>query len=257
MEKKNNELAVFTTNDLVSAGINSQLTSNDLVEVVAHDIYDKYVDMVNEVIERGGKLYARYNKLMDAEVNKMKSSLGKYLLKTEKIEVVSEDDIDDENFEGVSVSFSGGDKYWGAIKMNSLTMEEKDKGTFVKTCDYRMYVPDIKQKNVKITLKLATGRQSDTEKISVSNITGTIETQISKNFTQIVTVPSTRFKSYIKEVEEYNADVKTILNFLPKNGALSVERFTREARVKMNKKIISAQSPEFRKKISELFSIKL
>lgn len=252
-----NEVAVFTTNDLQAAGINSQLTSNDLVEVVAHDIYDKYVNSVNEVIERGAELYSSYNKLMDAEVGKMKSALGKYLKKTEKVEVVSDDDMEDENFEGVSVSFSGGDKYWGSIKINSLTLTEKEKGTFVTTSDYRMYIPDTKPKTAKVTLTLATGRYSDTEKISVGNITGTIETQISKKFTQSVTIPTTRFKAYVKEVEQYNADVKVILNFLPKNGALSVERFTREARVKMNKKIISAQSPDFRKKISELFNIKL
>ena len=89
--KKEMGVATLTTNDLQSAGINSQLTSNDLVEVVAHDIYDKYLTAINDIIDKGKSLETKYYKLMNAEVGKMKKALGKYL-KKEEVTVV--DDLD-------------------------------------------------------------------------------------------------------------------------------------------------------------------
>lgn len=257
MKIMKNELTVFTSNDLVAAGINSQLSSNDLVEVVAHDIYDKYLDSINAVIVRGKELQGGYKKLMDAEFGKMKQVLSKYFKGTDEINNVDESEIEYDEMEGISASFGKVKDYWPSLNISSLSIREKDKGTVIESGYHSISLPILKDKNAQVKLTLATGNKYDTKEINTGSIKGEIETTIKKTFTQIVNISTTRFKVFKKEVEQYNKEVLALMDFLPKNGALSVERFTREARVKMNKKIISAQSPEFRKKISELFSIKL
>jgi len=251
------ELAVLTTSDLNAAGINSQLSSNDLVEVVAHDIYDKYLDSINNVIDTGDKLQAKYRKLLDVEINKMKSSLSKYLRKYDAVEIVDEDDYTDEEFEGVSASFSSADNYWPSISISKISVKEKDRGSFVEKSCRNLSFPVLKEKSAKVRLTLQTGKKSNTEDVKIGAITGEITTSSQKIFNQVITLPVARFKNLADEIKEYNKQVSDLMVFLPKNGQLSVERFTREARVKMNKKIISAQSPDFRKKISELFNITL
>lgn len=252
-----NEVAVFTTNDLQSAGINSQLTSNDLVEVVAHDIYDKYVDMVTDIIKRGNELEKEHAGLMDVEIGKMKKAVSKYI--NGAVKVVDEDDIDDEDeaTESINGSFGKVEGYWPTTELHKLGLNEREKGTFIESRVRSLYIPSFKSKTSKVKLTLASGQHYDEQKVTVGNISGTINTTVDKKFTQVVTIPITRFKNFHNKCMEFNKEVEGVLSFLPKNGALSVERFTREARVKMNKKIISAQSPEFRKKISELFNIKL
>jgi hypothetical protein len=253
-----NELAVLTTSDLNAAGINSQLSSNDLVEVVAHDIYDKYTESITNVIANGELIYKRYNQLFDVERNKMKSSLSKYFKKDEDIEVVEDaEDFDEYDFSGVAFSFGKIDEYWPSINISTISLKEKDKGTFAERSYRSIPMPPLKMKSVRVKLILSTPNKSDTAEVKQAGITGSIETTIKKTFTQIITTPIARFKKLADEVNEYNKQVDDLCEFLPKNGLLSVERFTREARVKMNKKIISAQSPDFRKKISELFNIKL
>lgn len=255
--KQNNEVAVFTTNDLQAAGINSQLNTNDLVEVVAHDIYDKYLDAVNEIIENGKGLQKKYTDILNPEINKMKATLAKHFKNDGEIDIVEDDDYIGEEFDGIAASFSSAEGYWPSIPLNSLYIKEKDRGSFVENDNRNFSMPLLKNKNTKVILKLTTGKKNNTEEVKVGGIIGKIETTIQKTFSQTINISTTRFQKLSDEFKEYNKEVSTLLAFLPKNGLLSVERFTREARVKMNKKIISAQSPEFRKKISELFNIKL
>ncbi len=252
-----NEVAVLTANDLNAAGINSNLNSNDLIEVIANDIYDKYLDAVTDFIEKGEKLKDKYYDLLTPEISKMKKALSVYFKDENSVEMVDEDDYISEEFNGIFASFGTADGYWPSISMTTLIVKEKDRGSFVES-KYRSYsLPVMKDKNCKVVLKLQTGNKSNSKEVKVGGIVGSIETSTKKTFQQVINTTTVRFKVFANEVAEYNKDATRILAFLPKNGLLSVERFTREARVKMNKKIISAQSPEFKNKISELFNISL
>lgn len=256
---------VLTTKDLTEVGIDSRLTSNDLVEVVAHDIYDAYMRAVGDAIKVGNGLSAKYYALMDSEIGKMKAKLKEFLNPNQKVNVRDEDDFDDDDEDdnptskdNIIASFSSvSGIYWGRISAKQMSIRERDKGTIIETSTSKYSVPNLKIKTAKILLTISTGTQNEKKDINKGDISGTIETSVSKKFALTVEIPTERFRNFNKEVEAYNEDVDALMNALPKNGALSVERFTREARVKMNKKIISAQSPDFRKKISELFNIKL
>lgn len=174
-----------------------------------------------------------------------------------KVDTVDEDDLNYQK--GVSASFGRptGDNYWPSLDLYKVSMSEKDKGTTVDNRAKSLNVPSFKQTTAKVKLTITTGVKSHDEELKIGNITGTIETTCNKTFIQNVSIPISRFKAFAEKVKEYNNQVSDLLKFLPKNGVLSVDRFTKDARVKMNKKMLSAQSPDFHKKISELFNIKL
>lgn len=257
MNKKNNNEMVLSTKDLSAVGINSQLSTNDLVEVVAHDIYEKYMDSLNDQIKKNMDLKSEYYKLMQPEILKMKTALKSHLTISSKINNVDEDDIEDMDIDGIAASFGKPDGYWGGVYLQSVKIIEKDKGTVVESSGSSLNVPDLKQKTAKILLTIKSPSTTVTNEIKVGTIQGHIQTTKDLMFKQIVTVSTSRFIEWSKKVKEYNTNLSIILSFLPRNGALSVERFTREARVKMNKKILSSQSPEFKQKMTELFNIQL
>lgn len=242
--KQNNEVAVFTTNDLVAAGINTQLSSNDLIEVIAHDIYDKFIETVNKSRKASDDLSERWHGLFDAELNTMKQQLK------------SGGHISEDENEKIDESFRGEKTYWTySVSLKYLSIYDKDKGTKVEERSNSLGY--AKGNTIIIRLNVNVNEYDKDKEISLSGISGSIETTIKKQFEKTITSSDLRFTKMLKEIKEHNENVSAIMKFLPANGILSVERFTREARVKMNKKIISAQSPEFRKKISELFNIKL
>lgn len=240
-----NEVATLTSQDLTAVGISSQLTSNDLIEVVANDIYDKYIESVNDNIKRSGELIKRWVELFNPEIEVMKQDLQKSGFIT----------LDDK--ENVSTSYNPEkSRYWeNAISIKRLRFVDKDKGVKVDENDTTLSY--TKGASIKIKISVTVNEYSKEKEVSMKGIEGTIETTINKQFQKTISTTDNRFKKLIKEVQQHNEEVKNIVSFLPVNGIISVERFTSEARVKMNKKIISAQSPDFRKKISELFNIKL
>lgn len=256
----------LTTHDLSAVGINSQLTSNDLLEVIAHDIYDKYMESVRNVMAEAGQLSIAYYALLNPELNKMRTALKQYFPATEKLSSPSNDDSDygdddddetDNTLKELTCSFGKIGEYWPSIPVHTIRITERDKGTVCDLNNSNYALPNLKARTAKVELSISSGRRSDVQPAKVGNITGTVETSVTKSFKQVLTIPITRFKEFQTKVMAHNKRVDELMSFLPKNGALSVERFTREARVKLNKKIISNQSAEFRKKISELFNIKL
>lgn len=234
---------VLSTKDLQEVGINTQLSSNDLIEVVAHDIYEKYVDSVNGLKAQQKEIQEEYSNIFSIHTEQMKSEL----IKAKKITAT----------EKVVTDWNTRDSERGTFYMQNLRVSEESKGLIVKKSDNDCYYVQPKKDTLKIELKLTVNKESQKENIKVGNIEGYINIVTEKQFTKIVLAPTKDLKEFIKKAQSYNERVKSVIEFLPKNGILSVERFTREARVKMNKKIISGQSPEFRQKMSQLFNIKL
>lgn len=234
---------VLSTKDLQEVGINTQLSSNDLIEVVAHDIYEKYVDSVNGLKAQQKEIQEEYSNIFSIHTEQMKSEL----IKAKKITAT----------EKVVTDWNTRDSERGTFYMQTLRVSEESKGLIVKKSDNDCYYAQPKKDTLKIELKLTVNKESQKENIKVGNIEGYINIVTEKQFTKTVMAPTKDLKEFIKKAQSYNERVKSVIEFLPKNGILSVERFTREARVKMNKKIISGQSPEFRQKMSHLFNIKL
>lgn len=236
---------VLQTKDLTDVGITSQLTSNDLLEVVATDLFEKFMAEINSVVKETGVLREKTQSLLQPEYDEMKNDLIKAKMIGSKEEL---------NF---GYSKINGDDWASYIECHGLDVSEKDRGTKV-AIDHREFTLSYpKTPEAKVVLK-ASSREYDknTEKV-IDGIKCSFQVNTTKDFSRTITIKTERFKTLLSEIKEHNKRVDLVRELMPSNGLLSVERFTREARVKMNKKILSAQSPDFRKKISQLFNISL
>lgn len=236
---------VLQTKDLTDVGITSQLTSNDLLEVVATDLFDKFMAEITDVVKQTGVLREKYKTILQPEFDVMKSEL----VKAKMIGIKDEPNT--------GYSKVDGNDWQSYVYCHGLDVSEKDRGTKVAIdrSEFSFAYPKTPEAKVKLTLSID-DREQEKEKI-VNGIKCIVNTNTNKNFERVITIKTDRFKNLLNEIREHNKRVDLVMELMPANGLLSVERFTREARVKMNKKILSAQSPDFRKKISQLFNIQL
>lgn len=235
------ELITLTAKDLTTEGINTQLTSNDLVEVIATEICDKMTKMVDDVITKGKELEKKYNDLYDTELLEMKELLikNKYISSGEMV--------------GIDYSETKGGYWDNRVPIKKFYYNEISAGDRVKINTDSFRVPHPSQK---VLLKVYVTSYDKNDNTMFGEISCKINNQISKSFTKEIKQDG-RFKAFKKEVEEYNEILDNVYESLPASKILSVEKFTRDARVKMNKKLISSQSPEFKDKLSKVFNIKL
>lgn len=235
----------LTTHDLSAVGITSQLTSNDLLEVVANDIYEKFMSEVHDCVKAEMALKKKAQEIMQPEYDQIKSVL------------VKAKHLQEGDHPSFSYSKIDGNDWSSGIYGLGLDITEKDKGTRVQkdTDAITFYYPRGTEANVMVTVSVQD--REDKAKSEFSGIKCETETITNKKFTKVIKLKTDRWKTLLEEIKVHNKRIESLCELLPANGVLSVERFSREARIKMNKKIISAQSPDFRKKISELFNIKL
>lgn len=239
------QLVPFSTKDLQQVGINSQLTTNDLLEVIAHDIFQKMTDEINSCNESARLLKNECKNILAPEFDQMKADLvaSKLILAKEEV--------------NTGYSKPNGDDWAGYIQGYNFDLTEKTNGLHIKIdhSDFSISLPRGKQAAVKMKITCDERDEESSEKIK--GITTKITTTIRKEFEKVITIPTDRFRELEKQIKLHNKRVQSAYDMLPDNKIISVERFSREARVKMNKKILASQPAEFRKKISELFNIKL
>lgn len=232
---------VISTKDFNEVGINAQLSVNDLVEVVANDIYEKFIATMHESVEHSKEVIKMWKNLFDTEIEGMRQQLIQAGLLKES--------------EEYGKSYGRDKTYWNdGIYVKFFTLEERDKGIKISANDKYFSFPSGTKSKVKLEITVS-GYDND-RKINEGDITGSVEVRTSKRFSKTILVSSKKFTQMVILTNENNDRLEELRKKLP-NGLLSVERFTREARIKMNKKIIASQSPDFRDKISELFQIKL
>ena len=239
-----NEL-VLSTKDLTSVGINSQLTSNDLLEVVATDLYEKFMTEINDCVAATNKLRSKYQALMNPEHDTMKAEIVKAGL------------LDANEKVNTGYSKINGDDWASSLDCFGLNLYEKEKGTKVEKDRHEFTFSYPRGGQAKLKLKITCDEKENDDNNKLKGISYSINTTIRKEFEKVISISTERFKSMHKEIVKHNERIETVMSLIPANGLLSVERFTREARVKMNKKILASQPADFKKKMEQLFKIKL
>lgn len=239
-----NEL-VLSTKDLTAVGINSQLTSNDLLEVVATDLYEKFMTEINDCLKATSLLREKYLSLMQPEFDAMQAELIKAKMIATK--------------EKVNTGYSkvNGDDWASCLDCFGLNLFEKDRGTKVEKDRHEFSFSYPKGAEAKIKLKISCDEREEDTGTKLAGIACVVNTSVSKKFEKIISIKTERFAAIRKEIQKHNERIETVMSLMPANGLLSVERFTREARVKMNKKIIASQPADFKKKMEQLFKIQL
>jgi hypothetical protein len=247
-KNKENSLAL-SKKDFEDVGINVSLTTNDMVEVIANDIFDKFVTHVNSIKKEYNDLVKEYQQLFWLEAKETVSvlkGLGHWPTDSEDVDY-------SESWEIIGTSKDYTSKGYDSIKIT----EDINKGMIVKLDGHKWYVKVPIAAKVKIRVTVTADKDESIEHINAKGITGAITTYYSKVFKKEITVSSVRFKTFENKMEDYKQRLSELFKMLPANGILTIERFTREARVKMNKKLLASHGPEFKAKLDELYGIKL
>src|SRR5688572_24837637 len=148
---------VLAAKELEAAGISATLNTNDLVEVVANELYERFINGVLEHIKEGERLSKEYGKLLDAEFQKMKAALKSHLSGDLIIKSDDYEDDEDEEIEFgklLTASFSQAEgEYWPRMALKKLSIHEKDKGTQISSSNEMFALPNFKSKQAITLLK--------------------------------------------------------------------------------------------------------
>jgi hypothetical protein len=229
--------------DFDNAGISSNLTTADLLEVVAHDLFQKTMDLVRSYEKESEQLHKKYTDLFTPHVTTFQNFLlkGKWIAK--------EDNIHSSwNFKKESG--------WPYVSLYKPQKEEKRDGSKIQN-DYKavgFHYPK-KEKQVQVILSVEIAQITTEETLRKNGIIGTKKVSIDSLFNKTITVSTSPIINLVDDINDYNKRLSAMIRSLPE-GLLSVERFAREARVKMTKKMLSSQPEEFKEKIGQLFNIK-
>ena len=238
--KKEQELTTLTSTELNEIGINTQLSSNDLVEIIATDIYNNIMSNIESLNNKSKELHEKYQSIRKEKIDKFVELLKKKGFLTAdsnySTHVDRKDYVDQDYIQLLKIKLEerkSVDKAIPGRYYDELAFFKSD-----AVCTISVNVKDYGTVNsIKNGIKIEETRDIDTI------------------FSTEMKFSAAPYASLKKEFEEHNKEVKEFYNKLPKT--LSIDAFIREARTKLNRKIISGQSPEFKQKIQELFKIKI
>lgn len=238
-----NEIALRTS-DLQEAGISAQLTSNDLIEVIASEIFDKVLSEVKQCDNAT-------EQITEASIDIMKPEIDEF-----RLQLIKENFVNEHEDGWFSFSKVNGDDWSSTITIMCLKTTDKERGLKIeKEYGKRFNYPRGQKAHVMLTAKYSETNKDEEKR--AGGISGTISTSITKEFKKTIVVSTGRFKKMFDAIKDHNKRIDKVDSIIPKTGLLSVERFTREARVKMNKKILSSQPQEFKNKMAQIFNIQL
>lgn len=236
---KKNELTTLTSTELNDIGINTQLSSNDLVEIIATDIYNNIMNHIESLNNRNKDLLEKYRVIHEEKVEKFIELLKKKGFLTASSKYSSRVDYKiAADYDFIQILKIKLDERKSADK---VILVDNNNSSFLKSdavCTLSIFVRDY-------------GVINSTK----NGITIQERKNIDTTFSTEVKISAAPYISLRKEFEQHNKEVRDFFEKLPKT--LSIDAFIREARTKLNRKIISGQSPEFRQKISELFKINI
>lgn len=228
----------LSAKSLSEEGISTKLTSNDLVEIIANDLYNKVIDSVTQTETNKDYLYKKYEDILKPE--------KEIFLK----ELKSEFNVD-KKIENVLYEFQQ-----RQYKTIEFIRESNSKSVSFSKDVESFYIPLSKEDELKITLSCSTDENVPSSS-GDDTITWTKNVKTNITFKKIITVKQSPFLILSGLITEHNKNVQQIFSTLPKNKSFNIESLTREARVKLNKKILSGQSEELKTKLRTLFAISI
>lgn len=229
----------ITTQELNTVGINTQLSSNDLVEIIATDIYNNIMSNIESLNNRSKDLLEKYKTIYEERVEKFIELLKKKGFLTASSKYSSRVDYK------VTADYD----FVQILKIRLDERKSADKVILVDNNNSSFLNSDAVC-TVSIFLRDAGVVNSTKNGITIQE-----RKSIDTTFSAEVKVSAAPYISLRKEFEQHNEEVRDFFEKLPKT--LSIDAFIREARTKLNRKIISGQSTEFKDKIQQLFKIKI
>ncbi len=249
---KTKDLAVLTQNEINAEGIKTQLTQNDLLEVIVSEMHQKFTDRLLFYSDRSKELEDK----MKSCIKNQRITAIKEFLKKNKIEVK------DEAIEHSSIS-----------RMFS-TLSTKSKASLSNERSLRVHYPGVTREKSKEKVLLydsycgsnffpeVSTKKALYDFVGCEIITDGVKTEDLKERrvleirNVIVNRHTSEYANIMEEIEKHN---KEVVDFCKEYEGVDVryESLLKDIRVKFNKKVIGDSSETLKNKISDIFGISL
>jgi hypothetical protein len=252
-QKVGKEVIPLTTKEMQETGITATLNQNDVVEVVANELFQRKVEKLDLLMARGKEL----EEFMETTRKGYAQEIIDKVMK-----IIPNPDAIQERTEQFSICKKGSsDSYSSSndrmrIQIMTPYIDDNRKQNRVqrKFRDVSYYKTANLEYEISVHVVIG-GKSKDTAKGGLK-ISETMMTEMT--FTQRFKYPSNLYKKLFEEIEAYNDEVLEFMRTeLGKDGILDAEALTKQVRLKVNKKLISQQSPVVVDHIKKMFDIDL
>ncbi len=252
MKSKSLTTSNLTASDLQTAGVETKINQNDLVEIIASGIHENVLNELSRITEKKKELVCFYSKYQTDFVKLkteefIKTLISKKLLK--KTDVIQTSQV-----------FSGGKTitylYDGnsgkKVGVNILTENTSGNNlyTYLHSINPSWY-SDASSATISVIKKIE-------EKVSGVNM---VTQQVFSKKVSIPT-PTKLIEDVRKDMDQLHKDSMILWESIPSkivaHGKLiSLEQFTKISKISINKEILKNQAPDMINQIEKLFNIKL
>lgn len=247
---KSNKLAVVPKNDVLTAqdindaGFETKMTFSDIVEIAATDMYQEVVNAIKQTQIDAESLSEEYDNTYKKEkeealalYKKTTGRDGSTFLTAKGIRD-SQDQDDDVRYAVLSAR--------NFVEIEGLR----------RSSGYQMYFPKKGSKTIHIFQ--VDGVDQKKSEITLKSKGKNISVTFSETYSARMEYPvkTKDLSDLYKRINEHNEKVNGFLRSF-NTDTVTVEKFIREARTKVNRKILSSQPEEFKKKLRGVFKINI
>lgn len=240
---KQNSLVAITASDLSKAGIQTVITQNDVLDIIAEQCMEGIrakIEEFNQALEK-------------IKEDTWLTWIGPKRKKLAEFLGVAEDQIE------WRPESSMGFRYSFPVEL-SPNREDKE-GFYIQqrhTHDASNGVPFMfEEKPMVVTLQYVK-RESELTENKKKGLDVIEEFTSRRTYTVKVDVSASKMKTLIGKLEKWTNDLADYTKQVSSGqGYVNPVRIARQAKVKLNKHILTTQAPEVKAKIEEIFNIKL
>ena len=232
----------LTVKSLEESGIKTSLNQNDLIEIVVEDFMEKLKQEVDFLNGKIADSFAQWELLRSQHAEKML----KELIKAKFIPA-------DTGLDSISYSTAhlNPQQNSNSLSVYKISLYEGS-NTEVYKIDRNHYIGSIQGSAFKLTVVCTIDQTNDVSSSSISGIASTIR-KIDK-FSREVIITQEMLDPIWEKAKKIGEEATAFVNKFP-TGRINTAKMAREARAKMNKKILKNQAPALMKQMEKIFNL--
>ena len=247
-KNKSQEVATLTTSQLEQSGIKTNLTQNDVIEVVATEAYESMMKQIEQIKKFDSSVFNDYSKL-DKQFLKKIHSYKHYSPSLN----ITEHDINHSNQSGERTH----------IEIYNFEVSEMNNSDKIKVyCNLKSI-----SVATNATLKLYVHKYADDTKETINGFnyySGNPRVEFSEIYNYKNPLSKEEMQS---KADAYNEIVRGVYDSIPvtekfdsagnRYKTVSYDGFVKQARINVNRNIIKNQAPEVAEQINKLFGMEI
>lgn len=239
MAKETTKAVALTTQSMEDAGIKTQINQNDIIDIVVSDQVEKIKAQGEELTQAGERIYEKYKSVLNGHKEKF--------LKELQAAGIAPGDATVEDISGTSSGYN-------SINLSRISFTEdtysKVEGMMkVQLQSGRALPPGAFELTLSYNLTEKKEEASPIKGVMFSHRADT-------SWTKKVKIPEKTMAPIHEELKKANKDCQDFYALFP-DGRFNPNKIAREAKNKINKRILKNQAPAIAEQLNSLFELTL